>query len=164
MYRLKKKLLTICRSGKLIALLAITDQSSKWLVNDYLSQNTASSIKISSFLELIGSWNAGISFGLFKNYHQSSNQGFTVLNSLIISYLWRVMLKHQSLLSFWGYSCIIGGAVSNVTDRLLKGAVFDFIYFHYLNYQWPVFNLADSFICAGAALLIYDYSRSKKSY
>ena len=49
---------------------------------------------------------------------------------------------------------IIGGAIGNVADRVRMGAVFDFLDIHAFGYHWPAFNLADSFICIGAALVI----------
>jgi signal peptidase II len=73
------------------------------------------------------------------------------------------MLKSKSVISFLGYSCIIGGAIGNVIDRVFRGAVFDFIYFHYQDYGFPIFNLADSFISLGVIILIYDYWCQKKS-
>ena len=53
---------------------------------------------------------------------------------------------------FWGM--IIGGAVGNVIDRIRLGAVFDFLDFHIGESHWPAFNVADSFICIGATILI----------
>jgi signal peptidase II len=126
-------------------------------------QKQGLTLKVASFLEMVYSWNYGISFGMFKNYYQYSNAVFIVLNSLITAYLWYIMLKCKSALTFLGYSCIIGGAISNVIDRLFRGAVFDFIYFHYGDYSFPIFNLADSFISIGVAVLIYDYYKVKKS-
>ena len=49
---------------------------------------------------------------------------------------------------------IIGGAIGNVIDRVRLGAVFDFLAFHIGESHWPAFNLADSFICIGAAILV----------
>ena len=51
---------------------------------------------------------------------------------------------------------IIGGALGNVIDRVRFGAVVDFLDFHALGYHWPAFNVADSAICVGAALLLVD--------
>jgi len=53
-------------------------------------------------------------------------------------------------------SLILGGALGNLIDRLLLGAVVDFLHFHVAQYYWPAFNLADSAITCGAGLLIWD--------
>ncbi|MEX3824804.1 signal peptidase II, partial [Paraburkholderia sp. BR14262] len=54
---------------------------------------------------------------------------------------------------------IMGGALGNVIDRLLYGHVIDFLDFHVGGWHWPAFNLADSAICIGAALLVFDELR-----
>lgn len=51
---------------------------------------------------------------------------------------------------------IIGGAIGNITDRVLIGAVIDFLDFYVSSFHWPAFNVADSAICIGAALLILE--------
>ena len=56
---------------------------------------------------------------------------------------------------------IIGGAMGNVIDRLLHGAVFDFLDFYVGKYHWPAFNIADAGITCGAIILILDSMRSK---
>ena len=59
----------------------------------------------------------------------------------------------------WGLCFILGGAVGNLIDRLVLGYVVDFIQLYWQSYYWPVFNVADSFICLGAALLIVQQLR-----
>ena len=120
-------------------------------------------IEVTSFFDFAYSWNHGISFGLFGGYAQHSNILFIVLNIIITAYLWYQLFKYKSPASFAGYSLIIGGAIGNIIDRILQGAVFDFLHFHYGDYSFPVFNVADAFISVGAAILIYDYYKSKKS-
>jgi signal peptidase II len=55
-----------------------------------------------------------------------------------------------------GLGLIIGGAVGNVIDRMRFGAVVDFLDAHAFGWHWPAFNVADSAICIGAALLLVD--------
>lgn len=62
----------------------------------------------------------------------------------------------------WALSLILGGALGNVLDRIMYGAVVDFIDLHYANWHWPAFNIADSAICIGAGLLIW--SELRKSF
>ena len=56
--------------------------------------------------------------------------------------------------SRWPFSLIIGGAIGNVIDRFVFGAVVDFLYFHVGRYGWPAFNVADSAICVGVTLML----------
>ena len=56
---------------------------------------------------------------------------------------------------------VLGGALGNVIDRLRFGAVVDFVQWHVAGYYWPAFNLADSAITLGAALLVWDQLKSK---
>jgi signal peptidase II len=159
---LKKNFLIFLHSSKLIIKLVLIDQISKWYFINFLKQKPTLSASITPFLDATYAWNYGISFGMFKDYHQYSNILFIFLNSLITIYLWRIIFKFKSIISFIGYSFIIGGAVGNIIDRIYRGAVFDFIHFHYGDYSFPIFNLADAFISCGAALLIYDHYKSKK--
>ena len=64
--------------------------------------------------------------------------------------------KTYSLLSGIGLSFILGGALGNLVDRIIHGKVTDFIDWYYHNHHWPAFNIADSFISVGVALLIIE--------
>jgi len=57
---------------------------------------------------------------------------------------------------------VLAGAVGNVIDRILVGAVVDFLDFHAFGYHWPAFNVADSAITCGAVLLAWDALRPQK--
>ncbi len=166
MYRranLRKKLLIIARSSKIIIKLVALDQLTKWWFMHYLLQTPGLTLKVTNFFSIVHSWNYGISFGLFRSYYQYSNAILIVVNILITIYLWKILINCCTTLSFLGYSCIIGGAIGNIVDRIFKGAVFDFIYLHYWEYGFPVFNLADSFITIGVMVLGYEYKVAKKS-
>ena len=58
---------------------------------------------------------------------------------------------------------ILGGALGNGYDRLLQGYVIDFIDIYYIDYHWPAFNIADSFITIGAFLFLYSMVKKKKN-
>jgi signal peptidase II len=62
-----------------------------------------------------------------------------------------------------GLALIMGGAVGNLWDRLVRGRVVDFLLFYVKRYQWPVFNLADSAIVVGAGLLVLEILFHKSS-
>lgn len=148
----------------LISLILVAfDQTSKNFLITYLKTQPHFIFEIAPFLDFVYTWNYGISFGIFKQYYQYSNYILLVLNSLIVIYLTNMLLKSESRLSIYGLNLIIGGAIGNLADRVMQGAVFDFIYFNYKDFGFPAFNLADSFISIGAALFIYDHFLRKKS-
>ncbi|MGL5606500.1 MAG: signal peptidase II, partial [Aeromonas veronii] len=73
--------------------------------------------------------------------------------------------RKQSVTQRWSgiaYSLIIGGALGNVFDRLVLGHVVDFLDFYWQRAHWPAFNLADSFIFIGAAMIVLDGFRGEK--
>ncbi len=158
----KKILFTIHYSNYIVVKLIIVDQLVKWFFINYLKSKVGLTLQVTSFCDLVYSWNYGISFGIFQNYYQCSNMLFIVVNSVIAAYLWCVLLRCKTTLNFIGYSFLVGGAIGNLIDRFVNGAVFDFIYFHYQNFSFPVFNLADTFISLGTMFLLYDYYKTKK--
>lgn len=85
--------------------------------------------------------------------------GLTGAISALIIYL---IYKETEKISRIGYALVLGGAVGNLLDRLRFGAVVDFLDFYWGQYHWPAFNIADSAICIGAGLILYQYVRSKK--
>jgi signal peptidase II len=146
-----------------ILFLAGIDQVSKRFFIAYLIENDqVSNLRLLPILDFVYAWNYGISFGLFSKYSDYSNIIFLALNSIIVVYLYLLMLKTKTNLSHAGFALVIAGALGNIIDRILYGAVFDFIYFHYDSLAFPAFNVADSFITIGAGLLIYDYMFCRK--
>jgi signal peptidase II len=65
-------------------------------------------------------------------------------------------MKDEQLLLTFSLSLILGGAVGNLIDRVCSGEVIDFFDFYLMSYHWPAFNVADSAITAGAAILVYE--------
>jgi signal peptidase II len=103
---------------------------------------------------LVSVWNKGISFGMFN---RASDNGPMILVglSLAISALFVIWLfRGPDAMQCMGIILVIGGALGNVFDRLRFGAVFDFLDFHAFDYHWPAFNIADSGIVVGVAVLV----------
>ena len=73
------------------------------------------------------------------------------------------MWKADTVLLATALGLVVGGAIGNVIDRILHGAVFDFLDFHIAGYHWPAFNVADSAITIGVAFLIIDSLKSRPS-
>jgi signal peptidase II len=113
-------------------------------------------IRLLPFLDLVLVWNRGISYGLFQQDSDIGRwllAGFTIAATIA---LWIWSARVSSKLPALALALIIGGAVGNGIDRVVYGAVVDFVYFHAGGFSWYVFNLADAWIVAGVAGLLYD--------
>ena len=112
---------------------------------------------ITSFFDLVRYHNEGAAFSFLAGaggWQRFFFSGIALTASAVIVYL---LCKHpaQKLFCF-ALALILGGALGNLYDRLTLGYVVDFLYFHYEQYYWPAFNLADSAITCGVALLLID--------
>ncbi len=135
------------------AIMFLFDQATKWFLVAIVDLDDARTWPITSFFSLTMAWNEGISYSLFASYRQ----GFLIALSLVIcSLLWSWVVKAESRLVAMALGLIIGGALGNVFDRFWHGAVADFMHFHWGNWHWYIFNMADVAIVAGVGLLIYD--------
>jgi len=112
-------------------------------------------VSVTSFFNLVPVWNRGISFGLFGGAETS--RWILVALALVIVAMLLVWLARsgQGLVRF-ALLLVIGGALSNVIDRVIYGAVVDFIDIHGFGWHWPAFNIADMAIVVGTAMLLYD--------
>ena len=142
----------------LIAIIVIIDQISKF----YVLTGSILSTQITSFLNIVDVWNEGISFGLFSGEY--SNLIFTAITGIIILILTYLLLKTPTKVMKITYSIILGGSIGNIIDRIRYGAVFDFIDLHIGDAHWPAFNIADSFICLGGAMLIWNIIFNKTKF
>src|SRR5205809_5283160 len=147
------------RFHRLIALAVVClDRRSKWAI----SRNSAlhDSIQIvPGFFRLTHVQNRGAAFGLFADSPSEWKIGILVLFSIVAlvvvsALLWRN--SHSMNTTGIGLALILGGAIGNLWDRLLSGRVVDFLLFYVGQYQWPAFNVADSAIVVGAALLVIE--------
>jgi signal peptidase II len=157
---------SIIKSGKTITsilALVLIDQTLKTFLIGYLKTKPGYLIELLPFLDIVYAWNYGISFGLFREYYQYSNYIFLGLNIIITLWLCYTLRNSATILSRSGLILIIGGALGNLIDRGIRGAVFDFILVHYRGFEFPVFNFADSAITIGAIIFAYDYFFLKKS-
>jgi len=154
------------KSKLILALLIIIsavviDQLQKELTINYLAANGPQ--QITSYFNLVMVWNKGVSFGMFNN-PATSQWALVALTGAIILLLIYWLKKATARLPVIGFSLVIGGALGNLIDRVYRGAVADFFDFYINNWHWPAFNLADSFIFIGVALLIIDsFKQSDKN-
>lgn len=138
------------------------DQFSKYMlaVNLFNGEN----IPFGDYFSLVKVWNTGVSFSMFNNHGDLGRIVLCVLSLVVCAFLLYWMLKEKNTLKVISLGLIIGGALGNVIDRVRFGAVLDFLDFHIAGYHWPAFNLADSFICIGAGVLIVmEFLRKQKN-
>lgn len=111
--------------------------------------------KITSFFACALTFNRGISWGML---HDANNWVFVLVTVLVacvtafIAYL--TLTRLQKGLWSIGYVCVVAGSVSNLVDRVIYGAVVDFISFSYAEWHFPVFNIADVCIVGGIMMII----------
>lgn len=108
------------------------------------------------FANLVMVWNRGVSFGLFAGTGGQNPYILVGVATLItVVLLWWLSRVRDGVMQA-ALVLIIAGAIANVYDRLRFGAVADFMDLHVAGYHWPAFNIADSAIVIGAALMVYD--------
>lgn len=113
-------------------------------------------ITVTSFFDLVLVWNYGISFSLLSGGMEGMRWGLIAVTSLIVLFVVFLLLRAQDRFQAVAYALVIGGACGNIFDRIYHGAVVDFLSFHVNGFYWPAFNVADSAISIGVALLLYD--------
>ena len=144
------------KSGLLIStILLVADQLSKWWILNGLKLPELGSVQLLPFLNFTMVWNYGISMGLPLG-DQLGKWGIIVLTGAISIWLLHWMSKSDKKLEAIALAVILGGAIGNIIDRFLHGAVVDFVHLHAWGYSFYVFNVADSAITIGVILLLID--------
>jgi signal peptidase II len=119
---------------------------------------------VNSFFDLVRYHNEGSAFGFLNDaggWQKWIFNGIAIVASIVIIYL---LKKHSNEKLFClGLALVLGGAIGNLYDRVTLGYVVDFFNFHINNHYWPAFNVADSAICVGVALLFWDSFKQKKT-
>jgi signal peptidase II len=156
-----------CVHFLLALIVVLLDRWTKRLVAARIPMFTHIQI-IPGFFRLTHTENTGAAFSLFADSPSHWKTGLLIGFSLIAMVIVSVLLwRQRSALTITGIalSLILGGAVGNLWDRVASGRVVDFLLLYVKQYQWPVFNLADSAIVVGAGLLVAEilFSRPKKS-
>jgi signal peptidase II len=142
----------------------LLDQLSKWFVVFYLDLKQKLFLNLNNqFINFYMAWNKGINFGLFEGDSVFQAYGLTAI-SIVISIVFLVWLRNAS--SFFIHilaALVIGGALGNAIDRLLYGAVADFINITCCGFRNPYsFNLADVFIFIGLiGLLVFKFDEKQ---
>jgi len=140
----------------LCMVLTLVDQMTKQVVASTFA--LGESISVTSFLSWTYIQNSGAAFSLLAD--SGDLQRYLLLSISFVASLGLIVWMHKTASSFrqrlFGQSILLAGALGNLIDRALYGVVIDFIDLHYEGLYWPVFNLADSFIFIGVALLLFE--------
>lgn len=138
-------------------LIVAFDQLTKWAILTWVP--LYDKVAVNSFINITHQQNRGAAFSFLANASGWQRWFFTVLaiavSVAIVMWLWRIRREGLIVLSS-GLALVLGGAVGNVIDRLRFGHVVDFIQVLIAGWPFPSFNVADSAITVGAALLIID--------
>lgn len=141
------------------ALVMLLDLYSKHLIQ--LRFAYGDSLTISGYFDLVRYHNEGAAFSFLAQAGGWQKPFFTGISLLAIVVMSYLIQKHRAEKLFClGLALVIGGAAGNVYDRFTLGYVVDFISLHYQHYYWPAFNVADSAICLGVGLLVWDSFKS----
>ncbi len=151
----------LTRFGLAVAVaVAVADQAAKlWLLFG-LDLGARGGLTLAPFLDLVLTWNPGISYGMFRQQGPLGQWGLVGLKAIGVALLWIWLARASSRLTALSLGLIIGGAIGNAADRLHWPGVMDFALFHLeiggSRYDWYVFNLADVAIVAGVIGLLYE--------
>jgi signal peptidase II len=136
-------------------LVVIIDQLTKLITVHYIPE--LSSHPLTSFLNWVLVYNPGAAFSFLAGGDGWQKWFFIVLGLIATCVMIWLLKRHsnQKIFSF-SIALILGGAIGNLIDRFTHGAVVDFIDVYYQQFHWPAFNVADSAITLGTALLVID--------
>lgn len=140
------------------AVVILFDQITKIIAHKSLTL-FAPKVIIENYFNISLAYNEGAAFSFLSNAGGWQRWFFIVLTVVVSALViyWLKNLKAHEKSAAIGFSLILGGAIGNLIDRVYLGKVIDFIQVHYQNlYYWPTFNIADSAITLGAAILIAD--------
>lgn len=130
-------------------IILVIDIISKRLVIGGLAKNESISI-IGDFFRITYAENTGVAFSLIEGY-----VGFIIIMTVIVIMMIFKYIKNNNIGKYEevGYSFILGGAIGNLLDRVIYGYVIDFLDFNIFGYDFPIFNIADTFIVIGVLIL-----------
>lgn len=141
-------------------LIVALDQATKYWITQVLRYGET--VVLTPFFNLVLVHNPGAAFS-FLSDQSGWQRWFFIVLAIVVSG-WLVMMIRRHARELWlplAASMILGGAIGNVIDRILFGAVIDFIQWHVADYYWPAFNVADSAITVGVVLLLWDQFRAR---
>jgi len=144
------------RAGLFLAVLVLSlDQVTKLAILEWVTP-PAAGITVTGFLAIVLVWNRGMSFGMFNTGDPLVPWILgAIALAVAVGLVWWLARARRPLVIL-GLGLVLGGAVGNLVDRVLYGAVVDFVLLHAGRWHWPAFNLADSAITLGVLALLWD--------
>jgi len=133
----------------------LLDQITKWVIEEVMA-NRLQPIEITGFFNFVLTYNTGVSFGMLGG--SAAWQPYALgavalaISAGLFAWLWRQPDRVFGI----SVGLIVGGALGNAIDRVIRPGVADFLDFHIGNWHWPAFNVADSAITVGVALILLD--------
>jgi signal peptidase II len=139
---------------------AALDQALKLWVIFGLDLGVRGIVPLTPFLDLVLTWNPGISYGLFPQHGPLGQWALLALKAVAVALLTLWLARASTRMTALALGLIIGGAIGNSIDRIAYGAVADFVLFHIttgsMDFRWYVFNFADAAIVGGVLALLYE--------
>jgi signal peptidase II len=141
------------------AVVLVLDQATKYAVDRFLSYGERIAVVPGSF-DLTLVYNRGAAFSFLAQASGWQRWFFIGIGAAATVFIVWLLTKHGSQRLFaFSLALILGGAMGNVVDRIVRGHVVDFVLLHWQRFHWPAFNVADSAITVGAVLLVVDELR-----
>lgn len=110
---------------------------------------------INTYLNFTLAFNYGAAFSFLSDAGGWQRWFFVIFSIIVVFFISYILIKDKES-EYISYSLVLGGALGNLYDRIFLGYVIDFIEFHYNNFYWPIFNIADIAISIGVILLLYS--------
>ena len=141
----------------LAAIVLVLDLATKAWVESAFREGQE--LPVTGFFSLVLAYNTGAAFSFLAGHDGWQRWLFTGIAIVASVFLVWMLRRGGHRLMMCGLALILGGALGNLWDRVVAGRVTDFLLFHYAGWSWPAFNVADSAITVGAAMLILDSFR-----
>ena len=117
---------------------------------------------INTYLNFTLAFNYGAAFSFLSDAGGWQRWFFVIFSIIVVFFISYILIKDKES-EYISYSLVLGGALGNLYDRIFLGYVIDFIEFHYNDFYWPIFNIADIAISIGIILLLYSmFSKDNK--
>ncbi len=145
----------------LALVVTLADQASKRWITAWMGSDPIR--RVNDYFDLVLAHNQGAAFSLLADASGWQRYFFSGIAVAALLFIGILIVRHANNRRFClGLSLIMGGALGNLVDRVLLGTVTDFVQWHVGQHYWPAFNLADSAITLGVAVLLWDSLKTGK--